>query len=454
MLGCGMLMMDIGAATTMLGAARSSNVGFAIYNTSILLGALCQFSGVAVTSRHKIRLKRPAPWLTVTYAGGIAAMGLVIGSAFTGWMPVFFIDGQGGTLLRSLVVSTAVALFLLTAGLLWQTNRRAASPFFFWYALGLVLLAAGLAGSMVIAVWDSPLQWVTRFTQVVGTIYMCVAVLASVRESSAKEIPLAAVEKTWRENDFLANLRQQTLRGWMRRYSLALAVVAVAMGLRLALTAWVGPGLPTYITFYPAVMVVALLAGLGPGIAATALAGIVVAYWILPPVGQFAIASPVDRLGLVIFAGMGLFMSVVAELYRRNRDKAAAYDREAALRESREALRRQAELIDPVRAEVIAREMQRVVRERGGAKAAAIEPKGDMFRRVPAVAGAVVAAVGAVVLMGWTFGLPLLKSVLPGLASMKANTALCFLLAGVALALRERRAVRLICAGLVAPWPG
>jgi PAS domain S-box-containing protein len=36
---------------------------------------------------------------------------------------------------------------------------------------------------------------------------------------------------------------------------------------------------------------------------------------------------------MVIFIGMGLFMTVVAELYRRNRDKAAAYDREVALRE-------------------------------------------------------------------------------------------------------------------------
>ena len=126
--------------------------------------------------------------------------------------------------------------------------------------------------------------------------------------------------------------------GWVLRYGLAVVAVAAALGLRLALTAWVGPGLPTYITFYPAVMVVALLAGFGPGLVATALAGLVAAYWILPPVGQFAIASPVDRLGLVIFFGMGLFMSVVAELYRRNRDKAAAYDREAALRESQARL--------------------------------------------------------------------------------------------------------------------
>ena len=119
------------------------------------------------------------------------------------------------------------------------------------------------------------------------------------------------------------------------RYGLAFVAVAAGFGLRVALTAWIGPGLPTYITFYPAVMVTALLAGFGPGLLATALTGLTVAYWILPPVGQFAIASPVDRVGLVLFTGMGLFMSTVAEFYRRDRRKAAAYNREMALRETR-----------------------------------------------------------------------------------------------------------------------
>ena len=101
---------------------------------------------------------------------------------------------------------------------------------------------------------------------------------------------------------------------WQRRvlrYGLAFMAVAVGFGLRAALTAWIGPGLPTYITFYPAVMVAALLAGFGPGMLATALTVLSVAYWVLPPEG-FAIASPVEHLGLVLFAGMGLFMSAVA----------------------------------------------------------------------------------------------------------------------------------------------
>ena len=34
-------------------------------------------------------------------------------------------------------------------------------------------------------------------------------------------------------------------------------------------------------------------------------------------VGQLAITSPVDRVGLVIFASMGLLMGMVTELHRR-----------------------------------------------------------------------------------------------------------------------------------------
>ena len=131
------------------------------------------------------------------------------------------------------------------------------------------------------------------------------------------------------------NAASSIKRRWVWRYGLAFVAVAAGFGLRQAFETWVGPGLPTYVTFYPAVMVAALLAGFGPGLLATALTGLLTAYWILPPAGQFTIATPVDRVGLALFTGMGLFMSAVAELYRRDRRKAAAYDQEMALSETR-----------------------------------------------------------------------------------------------------------------------
>jgi PAS domain S-box-containing protein len=79
----------------------------------------------------------------------------------------------------------------------------------------------------------------------------------------------------------------------------------------------------------------ALLGGLGPGLLATAVAALLADYWIIPPRGFFAIEKPADVVGLTFFTGMGMFMSLVAEYLRRARIKAAAYDREEALRETR-----------------------------------------------------------------------------------------------------------------------
>ncbi len=153
---------------------------------------------------------------------------------------------------------------------------------------------------------------------------------------------LSALDKAWQGNTFLAYFRQESPLGRFYRYGLAVAAVAAAVGLRQILEAWIGPGLPTYITFYPAVMTVGLIAGFGPGLLVTILTLLSVAYWVLPPEG-FSVGSPVERLGLVIFTFLGLYMSVIAALLRRANSnlESTVAERTYALSEANEELQAQ-----------------------------------------------------------------------------------------------------------------
>ena len=59
--------------------------------------------------------------------------------------------------------------------------------------------------------------------------------------------------------------------------------------------------------------------------------------------------------------------------------------------------------------------------------------------KFPLVAGTTALVAGTIVLIGWLFDIPVLKSLHPDLVSMKANTALAFLLAGMSLLLHSSR---------------
>jgi hypothetical protein len=62
-------------------------------------------------------------------------------------------------------------------------------------------------------------------------------------------------------------------------------------------------------------------------------------------------------------------------------------------------------------------------------------PRDERLRRTALLAGCLVAALGAAVLAGWAFDLPALKSIYPGMVTMKANTALAIIICGIAVGL-------------------
>ncbi|MGD0892691.1 MAG: DUF4118 domain-containing protein, partial [Terracidiphilus sp.] len=116
------------------------------------------------------------------------------------------------------------------------------------------------------------------------------------------------------------------------RYSLAVVAVALSFLLRSGLNQPHGAELPPFIFLYPAVMIAAVLGGLGPGLLSTALSVLATDYFVLPPTHHFAISRASDAVALTVFAAMGLLMSLLAERHLRSQRAIAIYRSEKALR--------------------------------------------------------------------------------------------------------------------------
>ena len=94
----------------------------------------------------------------------------------------------------------------------------------------------------------------------------------------------------------------------VRRYSVAVLLVAASLGLRLALQPWLGAKVP-FLQFFPAIMLAAWLGGLGPGLVAVALSAGVAVYSFMPPAGSFTLTDPSEGVSLLLFAATGIGIS-------------------------------------------------------------------------------------------------------------------------------------------------
>ena len=139
-----------------------------------------------------------------------------------------------------------------------------------------------------------------------------------------ESIPLGVGNLTHRNGEAPAE-RSQPLR-----YGGAVLLVAIAALLRYWLARSFGLIATTYITFYPAVVLAAVLAGLGPGIFATVLSAAVVWYFFLHPAGWGA-KDIGDVIAMAVFLGTGIGLSAFVESRDRTRRRAAEALRQTIL---------------------------------------------------------------------------------------------------------------------------
>lgn len=275
----GLLLLGSGAIVTGLagalaaGVVESPNAMVTVHNLLIWIAAWLHFVGAWIGAGHT--LQRRARWLLAAYAASIGVTLLVAWLAMRGQVPPFFVQGEGGTPLRQLVLGSAVALFAAAGVLLLRRPTTAATlGFRRWYACGLFLIALGLAAVWLQTVTHSLLGWTGILSQCVGALYLMAAALIASPDGRGWAIPFSKAPQS------LA-----------LRYALAPLCVGTAAALRL-LVEGAGPSVVPYEALLPAVLLAALYGGVGPGLLSIALALLVgEALWFNDAL-RFSITSP------------------------------------------------------------------------------------------------------------------------------------------------------------------
>jgi PAS domain S-box-containing protein len=336
LLGCGVLIWGLGSVVATAVSDGNGNVLITIHNTCVWLAACSHLAGVSLSRRSPSPLLTPQLWLVGAGSLALALVSAVALATLAGWLPVFFTERQGGTLVRQFVLGCAIAMLLLTAARLRQPRTRPWSTFAYWYAWALVLLAVGLLGVMLQSTHGSALSWAGRAAQYLGGAYMFAAAMARLRSPIAQPLPLEA----------------KMYPAW-DRYAGAVAIAMAAAIVRLVLLPDLGLRV-TFITFYPAVIVAALYGGLGPGLLATAFSAALANFFWMEPVGRFGLRDFADCLALAVFCLSGTLISLLAATAHRAQLRAALAEeaaRHAAEREQdaqalREALQQKGFLAD------------------------------------------------------------------------------------------------------------
>lgn len=119
-------------------------------------------------------------------------------------------------------------------------------------------------------------------------------------------------------------------RPWMV-YVLAVAAAVLAALARWALVVAFGE-MPLFITYYPAVALVAMLLGARAAVLVTILSALEVNFFFLPAHDFLRLATVNQAVALGLFAAAGLLVSLMAELLQRARQRQAGSERESLLR--------------------------------------------------------------------------------------------------------------------------
>jgi PAS domain S-box-containing protein len=194
LLGAGMFAFGIGSVLSPAAMTLGmQNPGVMVHNVGALVAGICCLASAMLAARPQPREAAPPTRRMVLPFAYATVVVLLLGTAagsMADWLPDFFVAGQGPTLLRQVVLGSAVATFVLAALLFRVLYSRAPSKFIDWYWTALVMIAVGLCGVLVPHPPGTAVGWAGRTAQYVGFIYMFFAVRSLSDASGPWAIPL------------------------------------------------------------------------------------------------------------------------------------------------------------------------------------------------------------------------------------------------------------------------
>lgn len=182
------------------------NISAGLSGVFHLLGAMLVFVGVIPVQDARKRKSK----LVIKFSGIFIFLVILTFGVHENILPTFFIQGQGPTLLRQIILGIATFSFLVSGLLFIILYKNSRSIFLYWYAVALFLISIGLGCVFIQKSFGGPIGWLGRTAQYTGGLYLVISIL-----SGAKEVDMSimrfdkALEKFFR-NRFEVLLMERT----------------------------------------------------------------------------------------------------------------------------------------------------------------------------------------------------------------------------------------------------
>jgi hypothetical protein len=206
-LGCALLPAGIAAflAGFVIDQTEGVNKAVTIFSAGFLLSAVLHFVNALLLDRETARAETEASRKlisSIAYLAIFTVIGGLWAAAQHHSIPLFYEPGVGPTMLHQVVLTSAILLFVVASHLIGSVARQRRVGYLRWYGYGLGLIGLGLFG-VALSFPGSPLSWVGRALQYLGTLYLLVAAVTAVREARHRGMTSwdEAVQAFFRESD-------------------------------------------------------------------------------------------------------------------------------------------------------------------------------------------------------------------------------------------------------------